>query len=167
MKKQLSQLIDESIKLELNIADIYMVFYNTFFEDSDFWWKMTLEEKSHANLIKSGRDTFLDQFPPKLLAPSLQKLNNTNDKLISLLKEYKEKPPSRETAFNIALNIEQSTGELHFQLAMEKSLTSSIMKIFQELNNDYKDHANRIRTYMRDNGIKIRRRVGKPRISPL
>ncbi len=167
MKKQLSQLIDESIKLELNIADIYMVFYNTFFEDSDFWWKMTLEEKSHANLIKSGRDTFFGKFPPKLLAPSLQKLNNTNDKLISLLKEYKEKPPSRETAFNIALDIEQSTGEIHFQLAMEKSLTSSIMKIFQELNNDYKDHANRIRTYMRDNGIKIRRRVGKPRISPL
>ncbi len=161
MKKQLSQLIDESIKLELNIADVYMFFYNTFPEDSDFWWKMTLEEKSHANLIKSGRDTFLGKFPPKLLAPSVQTLNNTNNKLISLLKEYKETPPSRETAFNIALNIEQSTGELHFQLAMEKSFTSSIMKIFQELNNEYKDHANRIRTYMSDNGIKIHRRVGK------
>ena len=161
MKKKLSQLIDESIRLELNIADIYMVFYNTFPEDSDFWWKMTSEEKSHANLIKSGRDTFLDQFPPKLLAPSLQKLCNTNKKLISLLKEYKEKPPSRETAFNIALNIEQSTGELHFQLAMEKSFTSSIMKIFQELNNGYKDHANRIRTYMSDKGIEIRGRDSK------
>ncbi len=161
MNKELSQLIDESIMLELNIADIYMAFYNTFPEDSDFWWEMTSEEKSHANLIKSGRDTFLDQFPPKLLAPSLQKLCNTNKKLISLLKEYKEKPPSRETAFNIALNIEQSTGELHFQLAMEKSFTSSIMKIFQELNNEYKDHANRIRAYMSDKGIEIRRHVNK------
>ena len=161
MKEQLSQLIEESIRLELNIADIYMVFYNTFPEDSDFWWKMTSEEKSHANLIKSGRDTFLDQFPPKLLAPSLQKLCNINNKLASLLKEYKENPPSRETAFNIALKIEQSTGELHFQLAMEKSFTSSIMKIFQELNNEYKDHANRIRTYMSDKGIEIRRRDSK------
>jgi len=137
MNKNLSQLIEESIKLELNIADIYTFFYNTFPEDSDFWWQMALEEKSHANLIKSGRDTFLDQFPHKLLAPSVQTLNNTNNKLISLLKEYKEKPPSRETAFNIALNIEQSTGELHFQLAMEK------------------------RTYMSDKGIEIRRRVSK------
>ena len=161
MSKELSQLIDESIKLELHIADIYMVFYNTFPEDSDFWWQMTSEEKSHANLIKSGRDTFLDQFPSKLLAPSLQKLCDTNKKLISLLKEYKEKPPSRETAFNCALNIEQSTGEIHFQLAMEKSFTSSIMKIFQELNNDYKDHANRIHTYMSDKGIEIRRRDTK------
>ncbi len=161
MKKQLSQLIEESIRLELNIADIYMVFYNTFPEDSDFWWKMTSEEKSHANLIKSGRDTFLDQFPSKLLAPSLQKLCNINNKLASLLKEYKENPPSREAAFNIALKIEKSTGELHFQLAMEKSFTSGIMKIFQELNNEYKDHANRIRTYMSDKGIEIRRRDSK------
>jgi hypothetical protein len=161
MKEQLSQLIEESIRLELNVADIYMVFYNTFPEDSDFWWKMTSEEKGHANLIKSGRDTFLDQFPPKLLAPSLQKLCNINNKLASLLKEYEENPPSRETAFNIALWIEQSTGELHFQLAMEKSFTSSIMKIFQELNNEYKDHANRICTYMSDKGIEIRRRDSK------
>jgi hypothetical protein len=158
MNKKLSQLIDESIRLELNIADIYMVFYNTFPEDSDFWWKITSEEKGHANLIKSGRDTFLDQFPPKLLDPSLQTLSNTSKKLISLLKEYKAKPPSRETAFNIALNIEQSTGELHFQLAMEKSFTSSIMKTFQELNNDCKDHASRISAYMSDKGIEIRRR---------
>lgn len=166
MNKNLSQLIEESIRLELNIADIYMFFYNTFPEDSDFWWQMTLEEQSHANLIKSGKDTFSGKFPSKLLAPSIQMLNNTNNKLISLLKEYKEKPPSKETAFNIALDIEQSTGEIHFQLAMEKSLTSSIMKIFQELNKDYKDHAGRIRNYMSNNGIEIRRCVGKPRISP-
>ncbi len=161
MNKKLSQLIDESIKLELNVAEIYMVFYNTFPEDSGFWWKMALEEKSHANLIKSGRDTFLDQFPSKLLAPSVQMLYKTNNKLTSLLKEYKKTPPSRESAFNIALDIEQSPGELHFQHAMEKSFTSSVMKTFQELNKDKKDHFNRIRTYMSDKGIEIRRHVTK------
>ncbi len=161
MNKKLSQLIDETIKLELNIADIYMVFYNTFPEDSDFWWQMNLEEKSHASLIKSGKDTFLDQFLSKLLAPSLQKLCDTNKKLNSLLKEYKKNPPSRETAFNVAMNIEHSTGELHFQLAMEKPFASSIIKIFQDLNNDCKDHANRIRAYMREKGIEIRRRDSK------
>ncbi|MFQ5788625.1 MAG: hypothetical protein ACE5H1_11675 [Thermodesulfobacteriota bacterium] len=161
MNKKLSLLIEESIRLELNVAEIYMFFYNTFPEDSDFWREMALEEEGHASLIKSGRDTFLDQFPPKLLAPSLQELYKTNNKLTSLLREYKENPPSRETAFNIALDIEQSPGELHFQLAIEKSFTSSIMKTFQELNNGYKDHANRIRSYMRDKGIEIRRRVSK------
>ncbi len=161
MNEKLLQLIDETINIELKIADIYMVFYNTSPEDSDFWWQMSLEEKGHAHLIKSGRDTFLGKFPYKLLAPSVQTLKETNSKLTSLLKEYKEKPPSRETTFNIALDLEQSTGELHFQLAMEKSLTSSIMKIFQELNKDSKDHVSRIQTYMSDKGIEIRRRVSK------
>ena len=161
MGKKLLQLIEESIKLELSIADIYMVFYNTFPEDSDFWWKISLEEKGHANLIRSGRDTFLGKFPSKLLAPSLKELRNTNDKLVSLLNEYKEKPPSRETAYNCALDIEQSIGEIHFQLAMDKSSASYIMKIFQELNKGNKDHINRIRSYMSNNGIEIRRRVRK------
>ncbi len=153
--KKLSQLIDESIKLELNVSKIYMFFCNTFPEDSAFWRKLVLEEKNHADLIKSGKGTFLlpDQFPSELLVSSVQTLCKTNNKLISLLKEYNEKPPSRESAFNIALNIEKSAGELHFQLAMEKSPTSSIMEVLQVLNKDCKDHANRILAYMKDKGI--------------
>jgi hypothetical protein len=73
--------------------------------------------------------------------------------LVSLLKEYNEKPPSRESAFNIALNIEKSAGELHFQLAIETSPTSSIMEVLQVLNKDCKNHANRILAYMSDKGI--------------
>ncbi len=43
MNKKLSQLIDESIKLELNVAKIYMFSSETFSEDSDFWWQLGLE----------------------------------------------------------------------------------------------------------------------------
>ena len=155
MDKKLVQLIDESIKLELNASKIYMFFCNTFPEDSGFWRKLVLEEENHADLIKSGKGTFLlpGQFPSKLLVSSVQTLCKTNNKLISLLKKYNEKPPSRESAFNIALNIEKSAGELHFQLAMEKSPTSSIMEVLQILNKDCKDHANRILAYMNDKGI--------------
>ncbi len=155
MNKKLSQLIDESIKLELNVAKTYMFFCDTFPEDSDFWRKLVLEEENHADIIELGRVTFLLslQFPSEFLASSVQMLYKTNSKLISILNEYNKKPPPREKAFNIALDIEQSAGEIHYQLAMEKSTTSSIMKIFQGLNKDDKDHINRIRTYMGDNGI--------------
>ncbi len=44
MNKKLSQLIDELIELELNVAKIYMFFSDTFSEDSDFWWQLGLEE---------------------------------------------------------------------------------------------------------------------------
>ena len=155
MDRKLSQLIDESIKLELNVSKIYMFFCNTFPEDSAFWRKLALEEENHADLIKSGKGTFLlpGQFPSELLVSSVQTLCETNNKLVSLLKEYNEKPPSRESAFNIALNIEKSAGELHFQLAIETSPTSSIMEILQVLNKDCKNHANRILAYMSDKGI--------------
>ena len=155
MDKKLAQLIDESIKLELNVAQIYIFFCNTFPEDSEFWQKLVLEEKNHADLIESGKGRFLlpDQFPSELLVSSVQTLCETNNWLTSLLKKYNEKPPSRESAFNIALDIEKSAGELHFQLAMEKSSTSRIMEVLQVLNDGCKDHANRILAYMNDKGI--------------
>jgi len=161
MDKKLAQLIDESIKLELNVSKIYMFFCNTFPEDSVFWRKLVLEEKNHADLIKSGKGTFLlpGQFPSKLLTPSMKILCKTNNRLISLIKRYNEKLPSRESAFNIALDIEKSAGEFHYQLAMEKSPTSSIMKIFQGLNKDCKNHTNRILAYMSDK--RIEKRDGK------
>jgi len=155
MDKKLSQLIDESIKLELNVAEIYMFFCNTFPEDSAFWRKLVLEEKKHADLIKSGKGTFLlpGQFPSKLLVSSVQTLCETNNKLISLFKKYNGKPLSRESAFNIALDIEKSPGELQFQQAMEKPPTSSIIEVLQVLNKNCKDHADRILAYMNDKGI--------------
>jgi hypothetical protein len=155
MDEKLSKLIDESIKVELNVAKIYMFFCDTFSEDSDFWWKLGLEEKNHAGLIKIGRGTSIvkPEFPVEILAPSVEMLFEANKKLISMLKEYRKKLPSREKAFNIALDIEQSASELHFQLAMEKPHTSAIMEIFHKLNKEDKDHTDRIRTYMSDKGI--------------
>lgn len=157
MDNKLQQLVGEAIKLELNIADLYTIFHNALPEDSEFWWELVSEEKKHADLIKSGEDTLLlpQQFPMERLAASVQTLCESNIRLISLLKKYKERPPSREVAFNAALDIENSTGELHFQLAMERESTSSIITILQQLYKDYKDHTKRILAYMNDNGIEI------------
>ena len=124
-------------------------------EDADFWWKLALEEKDHAGLIngEKGTSTMKPGFPKELLSPSVEKLFKVNNKLISMLKEYRKTLPSREKTFNIALGIERLTGEHHFQLAMEKPLTSTIMDVFHKLNKNNMDHADRIRTYMGDKRI--------------
>ncbi len=155
MNKQLPQIVEESIKLELNMANLYKIFSTAFPEDSDFWWKLCLEEENHANLIKIGKDVLLscDEFPTELLSPTLQDLIETNNKLNSLLKDYNDKPPSRESAVNIAISLEESAGEIHFQNAMDKLPSSEYVRIFQELNKDDKDHAKRIREYMNSKGI--------------
>jgi len=157
MKQSLEQLIDESIRIELNVADIYKIFLNTFPEDFELWSKLVREEENHADLIGSMRSSFLlpNQFPSDLLASSIEMLEETNKRLVSMLKKYRKKPPLRESAFKVALDIERSAGEFDFQLAAEKLPDSGIMKIFQELNRDCRNHTKKINTYMHNKGIKL------------
>jgi hypothetical protein len=157
LSEELTQLINESIKLEGNVADLYMIFYEAFPEDCAFWYQLHMEEKNHASIIQSARETWLSgrELPVELLPPSLDDLLKLNGKLGSLLEEYKNNPPSREIAFNVALELEESAGEAHFQDSMDQPPTSPLMELFQMLTGDDKKHASRIRTYMRDKGIKM------------
>lgn len=157
MKQTLEQLIDGSIKLELNVAEVYKIFLNTFPEDSELWSMLVREEEKHADLIQSMRSSFLlpHQFPSDLLASSMEMLEKTNKGLISFLKKYSKKPPLRESAFKVALDTERSAGEFHFQLASERLPDSGIMKIFQELNKDCTNHTKKIITYMHSKGIEL------------
>ena len=43
------EILDTSINLELRIADIYKIHYDLFEEDKEFWWKLVIEEESHAS----------------------------------------------------------------------------------------------------------------------
>ena len=157
MNNDVTSLIEESINLELNVSKIYTHFYKLFPDDAAFWWKLVVEEKNHAALIRSGKEYFepLRKFPHDLLAPLLQILKDANSRLDSLIKKYEETPPSREEAFNIALKTEESAGELHFQKFMDKEANSTTDNIFKELNKGDKDHAKRIRCYMEEHGISI------------
>ena len=157
MNNDVTSLIEESINLELNVSKLYTHFFKLFPDDAAFWWKLVVEEKNHAALIRSGKEYFepLRKFPHDLLAPLLQILKDANSRLDSLIEKYEETPPSREEAFNIALKIEESAGELHFQKFMEKEANSATDNIFKELNKGDKDHAMRICRYMEEHGILV------------
>ena len=71
------------------------------------------------------------------------------------MNQFKDIPPSRNLAFNTALEIEDSAGELHFQDFMDKETNSEIDELFQFMNRQDKDHAKRIRSYMEDNDISV------------
>jgi ferritin len=157
MHKNITYLIKESINLELNVSNLYFLFHNIFPEDEEFWWKLVLEEKNHAALLQSGKEHFkpLKKFPYKLLHHNLQDLKDTNSTLLSLINKFNNTPPLREEAFNIALKIENSAGELHFQNFMDKEANSTTENIFKKLNKDDKEHALRIRGYMETHGISV------------
>ena len=158
MNSDINELAEESISLELNVSKIYDLFTSYFADDSNFWWQLALEEQDHADLIRHGIEKFepIGEFPHKILSDNLQDLKETNKKLLSLFKQFKDTPPSRELAFNTALEIEAYAGELHFQHFMDKETNSEIDELFQFMNRQDKDHAKRIRSYMEENDISIK-----------
>jgi ferritin len=157
MNEEWCSLLDESIHLELNVADLYEVFHIAFPDDADFWWTLLLEEKNHAALLRSAKEAFmpLDKFPRDLVLHSLEELKHANATLVTLIRKCRDAHPSREEAFNIAVTLEQSAGEIHFQQFVDRKANSKIDDIFQQLNKDDKDHAMRIRSYMENHGIKL------------
>ena len=160
MSKNLRRLIEEAIKLEFNMAEVYLSFHHRFPEDADFWWDMALEEKNHASLLRSGEQFFLDAglFPVEIVGTSLGALVNLNCELECILKQEMEFPPlGRAFAFNLAIKLEESAGEIHFQHAMQQTEhPSEAIKLFQSLNEDNKDHADRMHSYMRQKDIGVR-----------
>ncbi len=157
MTKDFNTIIEESINLELNIGNLYAVFYASFADDSQFWWRLVLEEKNHAALFRSGFENLehLKKFPHDLLIKNIKILQEENKKLQDLVTQYKSLPPDREEAFNLALNLENTAAELHFQQFMDNDGDSLIDNIFRELNQADKDHAARILKYMKEHDIPL------------
>jgi len=155
MNNKIAELAEESINIELNVSEIYFLFHTLFTDDSTFWSELALEEQHHATLIRSGIELFepVGAFPHKMLSCDLPLLKETNVKLNSIFEQLKKINPSREEAFNTALDIENSAGELHFQNFQSKTSLSSFEKTFRQLNENDKDHAERILAYMKENNI--------------
>lgn len=157
MSHDLTELFDESIRLELNAARLYDFFRELFREDAIFWGQLAEEEKNHAALLQDGRDRFypIGKFPVHILPSSITSIVWANRGIVTLLDKYRERHPTREEAFNTALSLEQSAGEVHYQEFMEKGSSSRVEEIFKDLNRNDKDHALRIRSYMEEHNIII------------
>jgi len=154
MNYALGQFIDEAIQLELNAAEIYAIFSESIPADADFWAGMSWEERNHAALLKTGKDILMprEKFPGEILPDFIQSLIDTNRCLGSLREKYSQTPPDRSTAFAVALKIENSAGEMHFQKVMESRAASRIVQILQELCEDDINHYARIKRYMNEVG---------------
>ncbi len=164
MDKELSRILDESIQMELNVADLYLSFCHAFAEDKDFWSHLAEEEGNHAALLRSGKLESLDEghFPAKILTTNLDALIKANKEIKELVKEHKQKPPSsRASAFEIAIKVEESTGEIDFSCFMEQQADSPALRLFRRVNGEDRDHARRIRNYMREKGIGIPGTINK------
>ena len=158
MSVDIDNILEASIELELQIAKLYMFFYHEIPQDSDFWWNLMLEEQNHAALLRSIKDVFAPRgsIPENLMAESLACISKSCEWLKHWHKHYSRSPPTRTQAFNLALGIECSAAEMHFQRFMDKEPVSRVEEVFQQLNAEDKDHAQRLIDYMDAHGIEVR-----------
>jgi len=149
MKVEFDKYLNEAIELELNVSDLYLLFYTLFPEDSDFWRALVIEEKNHASLLKNLKQVYhiAHEFPPEILPEKYEDLQAANKDITSTMDLMKNNP-SRKKAFEYAISIELSAGEAHFQLFVENTDISEKFEIFKQLNMDDKNHATRIEKYM-------------------
>lgn len=153
-RQNLGRLIDESVALELLASDLYRLYAELFPYDAPFWRKLSLEEKNHASLIKSARMYLdLDILPEDVLFDKTASILEAAGEIRKFMEGSRGNSPSLEEACRFALRIEESAVELHYQKLMEKESESIVVNIFQKLGGDDKDHAERIRGYMRDRSI--------------
>lgn len=153
----MKELFEEAILMEKNVAELYLLFHQQLEEDASFWWELALEEENHAALLKTAREMMAMKnlaVPDDLLPDNLEDLKTSN----ALIREEYEvfrKTPSRNRAFQLALKIENSAGELHYDQFMHRTPDSRLRKVFFKLNGDDKDHARRIKEYMTRHGIPV------------
>lgn len=149
MHSEFSELIEAAIELELNVAELYLLFYRKLPEDAHFWWELAIEEENHAALLKTARLMGKNSvaIPGELFPASIEEILQSNRNLRKAIQEFEQKM-DRTKAFLFALEIEQSAGELHYNNYMKDAPESTLTEVFRNLNGADMDHAKRIRNYM-------------------
>ncbi|MFQ5416902.1 MAG: hypothetical protein ACE5FL_07630 [Myxococcota bacterium] len=153
MSDSLEALLDEAIRHEFTVSMLYFAFFQEFPDDGDLWWKLSVEESGHAGLLEAGRELFGSEFGEEILPARVDILVEANEKLDKLLEQMDRQPPSREAACRIALEIETTTDAMIFEHALRPAGDADGPKISDRIRRDDQRHAERIRTYMKDQGI--------------
>lgn len=145
----IEKLLTACIELEMGVGRLYRLFSALFSEDREFWSQLYLEEKHHASLLRAALDSYTKReiLPQGLVPASLEDLVQSNIKIGTVLEECKAIAPSRMDAFQIAIDLENESGEQHYNMFMGQAPDTSVEDVFQKLNQDDKDHEARIRSY--------------------
>ena len=156
MENHLVQIFfDEAGQLELLVSDLYTLLGKLLIEDSLFWHQLADEEKSHAEPIKTIKNSpvFSKEYVSDSAPDLLQEILQTKELVSTLIVKYSEIKPDRRTAFKTAIAVEKSAGEIAYQNFLTQEAGSWIHAALQKLNEYDRDHINRLKQYVEDNNI--------------
>jgi hypothetical protein len=122
-KARITELFEESIRLERLVATLYLTYARLFSEHSEFWSKLSQEEENHAALIRSGLEQLykFDLFPLNALAADINSIKENCRRIQEKIDLFKVSAPDLKSAYEFAISIENGAGESHFQVAIDSS----------------------------------------------
>ena len=149
MDKEKRQLIVQLINLETKIGRLYNLFAESMPADTTFWKKLAHEEERHASLLKTHEDYFIDvpEFSNTLFASSIETIRKLNTHIDSLIANLDVVSINRKKALTIALQLETSAGEWHFEQT-KKNAKGIPGEVFRNLATADDDHARRISLFL-------------------
>ncbi|MBN1675875.1 MAG: hypothetical protein JXR37_32830 [Kiritimatiellae bacterium] len=155
MGAELKVLCDESVAFEKNMAALYKLYAALYRDDAGFWQELQIEEEQHVSIVTNLYETYapLGLFPTNLLDTDLGRLRAANRQVEFALARFNGRPPSKHEAYAFAVRMEESSGEMYYREAMIKDSNDEILDLVQQVNNNDKNHAVRIRDFMAEKGI--------------
>lgn len=151
-----SEFLEESIKLERHIGDIYYLFAQIFTEDKIFWSRLSEEEDKHANVLEGLRPWAAMKLKiDQLLLPDFKELKIRNAAVKEVFEMARKHSPTREIAYNAAYQLELTASEIHYQKLITEKTDNKLVKSMQQLNGEDKNHLKRIKRRMDKLGIKV------------
>lgn len=149
----IKEYLEEAIQLELNVSKLYIKYSSLNDIDYTFWYALALEEGNHASILKNILQSIdMIKYKFSIGETELNELKETN---VFIRQYIVMENITREEALSIALSLEETAGEIHYQQLIDEDIGDRIMEIFIKLNKEDEHHADRIREYASINGIII------------
>jgi hypothetical protein len=142
------------ISIEAMTAEIYHSLSGLFPQVRDFWYDLALSEENHTNilLVAAGlhRAGILTEY---IVPPSLPRIHETFTLVSNSKKKVEADNFSLKDAFEMALEIENSTGEIYFQEVITRQTDSKVILELRKLLIDEQLHNVKIMSFMKTHGF--------------
>jgi rubrerythrin len=154
MPEEMSKSLGVCIAVEAMTAEIYHAFSRLFPQVKDFWYDLALSEENHTNILLLAAGLHRAGTQTEDIAPrSLYQVQETFTLVSDSKKRVGTNNLSIKEAFEMALQIENSTGEIYFQQVITQQTDSEVILGLRELLVDEQLHNIKIQSFMKTHGL--------------
>jgi hypothetical protein len=153
---QILNLLSSLEKIEMEMSGLYEWLSNVFSHDTEasgLFFRMAMQEKSHANLIRYGKK-LVHQAPADFAAVEFDP--EAIDELLGAIQAAQSaaKPPTLEGALLMALQFEDSPAESAYRSIIATS-NPGVREVIQNLAAADEEHAAGLRDFARSRGLVV------------